>query len=157
MMKPAEELSNTIQTAVQAFAQIHAEAWAAKPDAATWSKKEIIGHLIDSACTNMRRLVVSQYEQNQKIVYLQEQWVALQNYQQADHQELIDLWRLLNRQMVRVMNNIPESSLQHQCDTGKERVEYHTLDYIMTDYVAHLKHHLSQLIPAHKQVSGCVN
>ena len=144
-MQQANELRDTIEKSIKSFAQIPAEAWRAKPDAAKWSKKEIIGHLIDSASTNIRRLVVSQYEPKQKIVYEQDQWVALQNYGQADHLELIELWKLLNLQMVRVLNHIPEDKLHHECDTGKELAEYHTLDFLMTDYVIHLKHHLSQI------------
>lgn len=145
-MQQANELSDIIQQSVKAFEQIPENTWVAKPDASKWSNQEILGHLIDSACNNMRRLVVSQFEQNQKMIYHQDHWIAAQNYQQADYQELIDLWRLLNRQMVRVMNNIPESKLQNTCDTGKGTVAYHTLEFLMTDYVSHLKHHLNQIL-----------
>jgi hypothetical protein len=145
-MRTADELKDIIPHATKAFAAISEESWVAKPHADKWSKQEILGHLIDSASNNIRRLVVSQYEPGQKIVYQQEQWVSLQNYQQTDYRELIELWRLLNLQMVRVMNTIPESKLSHVCDTGKDTLEYRTLAFLMTDYVAHLKHHLTQIL-----------
>ena len=44
----------------------------AKPDPAKWSKKEVLGHLIDSAHNNLRRFVVGQYEQQPNIVYDQD-------------------------------------------------------------------------------------
>ncbi len=80
-MLQAEELNATIQHSIKAFEQIPPEAWAAKPVPERWSKQEVLGHLIDSAMNNIRRLVVSQYEPNQKMIYYQDQWVAAQNYQ----------------------------------------------------------------------------
>jgi uncharacterized damage-inducible protein DinB len=149
-MQQADDLRITIQQTIKAFEQIPQEAWAAKPKPEKWSKQEILGHLIDSAMNNIRRLVVGQYEPNQKMIYYQDQWVMAQNYQQADYQELIELWRLLNQQMVRVMTNIPPDKLQNTLDTGKGTVAYHTLEFIITDYVAHLKHHLGQILESKK-------
>jgi len=42
-----------------------------KPSPARWSKKEILGHLVDSAQNNIRRFVVAQYDERPKIVYNQ--------------------------------------------------------------------------------------
>ncbi|MDO1445292.1 DinB family protein [Rhodocytophaga aerolata] len=144
-MQQADELLGMIDKSVKAFEQIPPEDWVATPTPEKWSKQEILGHLIDSAINNIRRLVVGQYEPNQKMIYFQDQWVAAQNYQQAPSRELLDLWRLLNLQMVRVMNNVPPEKLQNTVDTGKGTVAFHTLEFIMTDYVAHLKHHVAQI------------
>ena len=38
-------------------------------------QRPILGHLIDSAMTNIRRLIITQYQQNEKIVYAQDEWV----------------------------------------------------------------------------------
>jgi hypothetical protein len=65
-----------------------------------WSKKEIIGHLCDSAFTNIRRFVVTQYKENENIVYDQNAWVKAQNYQNVPTSELINLWKALNYQIV---------------------------------------------------------
>ena len=142
----AEKLLNIINKSVNEFEDITQEEWIKKPNPSKWSKKQILGHLIDSALTNLRRFVITQYQQKQKIVYHQDEWVEIKNYQEADIGELIELWRLLNLQLVRVINRIPEEKLQNICDTGKEAVAYHSLEFLISDYIVHLKHHLSQII-----------
>ncbi len=119
--------------------------WAAKPNPTRWSKKEIVGHLIDSAQNNLRRFVVTQYAANQNIVYDQNQWVALQHYQTTATIDLLDLWRLLNFQIARVIENIPPEQLTQTCDTGKNGPELYALDWLIKDYLAHTQHHLRQV------------
>ena len=144
-MKPSEELRSIINKSVKKFNLILEKDWTKKDSQRKWSKKEILGHLIDSASTNLRRFIITQYEQEQKIVYAQDDWVKIQNYQDSDIQEVIELWKLLNLQIVRTINSIPENKLQYVCDTGKETAEYHTLEFLIADYVVHLKHHLTQI------------
>src|SRR5215831_15394924 len=68
-----------------------------RPSKERWSKKEVIGHLIDSASNNHQRLVRAQIASGQDFAgYAQEQWVLLQNYQAAQWHDLIDLWRAYN-------------------------------------------------------------
>jgi hypothetical protein len=145
-MKTSEELRNIINSSLEECKLISEEEWAKKPNPEKWSKQEILGHLIDSAMTNIRRFVISQYVQNQKIVYYQDEWVKFQNYQQADLKELLTSWKLLNLQLARTVDNIPSNKLQNICDTGKETVELHTLEFLITDYVKHLNHHLNQIL-----------
>src|SRR5580693_8174910 len=52
--------------------KIGEEDFSYKSDPSKWSKKEILGHLVDSAQNNIRRFVVSQYEDIPKIVYQQD-------------------------------------------------------------------------------------
>jgi hypothetical protein len=54
-----------------------------------WSKKEILGHLIDSATNNHQRFVRAQFETNPEIVYDQENWNLFSYYQQMDSRDLI--------------------------------------------------------------------
>src|SRR5664279_1795855 len=100
-------------------ANISAEAWENKPLAEKWSKKEIIGHLIDSAQINLQRFVRCTYEENFKLTYEQIEWVQAQHYQQADINELLALWRSLNLQIIRVWENYPAGRLQARCDNSK--------------------------------------
>ncbi|MGC4102580.1 DinB family protein [Ferruginibacter sp.] len=116
-----------------------------KPAADKWSRKEIIGHLIDSAQNNIRRFIVTQYETKPNIVYAQNDWVALQNYQQYNSKDLITLWQLLNRHIVVILKNMPESKWQLQCNTGKGAAELHTIDFLAKDYITHHLHHLKQI------------
>ncbi|HRH60565.1 MAG TPA: hypothetical protein PL045_08340, partial [Chitinophagaceae bacterium] len=89
----------------------------------------------------IRRFVVSQYEQDNKIVYRQDDWVALQNYQSASHADVITLWKLLNEQVIRIIEKMPEDKLQNTCITESQ----HNLQWLIEDYVIHHNHHLAQI------------
>jgi hypothetical protein len=122
--------------------------WNYKAGPGKWTKKEIIGHLIDSAQINLQRFVRSTYTENFKVTYDQVECVDAQHYVNADIRELLELWRLLNKQIVRVLENYPPERLQVQSDTGKSAVSYHTVEFLAQDYVNHLKHHLKAIEPA---------
>ncbi|MCZ4245169.1 DinB family protein [Pedobacter punctiformis] len=139
------EILMLVKQALTDFESITEEAWNDKPQPLKWSKKELLGHLVDSASNNTRRLIVGQYEQGAKIVYHQDEWVSYQNYQEASVADVKILWKLLNDQIARVIEKIPENKLQNVCDTGKGKVEMHTLAYFIEDYVVHLKYHLKQI------------
>jgi len=139
------EILSLVDQAMIDFENITEKAWNDKPQPSKWSKKELLGHLIDSASNNIRRLIVGQYEQGVKIVYHQDEWVLYQNYQGTDIADVKMLWKLLNDQICRVIENIPEEKLQNNCDTGKGKIDLYTLSYFIEDYVLHLKYHLKQI------------
>src|ERR1700733_11585625 len=118
--------------------------WAYKSAPDKWSKKEIIGHLIDSAQINLQRFVRCTYEENFKLIYEQVEWVEAQRYQKADIRDLVPLWELINLQIIRVLENYPADRLQAQCDNSKTTVSLHTVEWLAQDYLDHLKHHLNQ-------------
>ena len=119
--------------------------WSYKAGPNKWSKKEIIGHLIDSAQINLQRFVRSTYSENFTLTYDQVEWVDAQHYISAEIEELLELWRLLNRQIIRVLENYPTHRLQIQSDTGKTAVCFHTVEHLAQDYVNHLNHHLKSI------------
>ncbi|MGH1519127.1 DinB family protein [Chryseobacterium sp. JK1] len=138
-------LKNIIDKELQRFQNIPEEEWSQKSSSEKWSKKEIIGHLCDSAFTNIRRFVVTQYKENENIVYDQNEWVKAQNYQNVPTNDLIDLWKLLNYQLIHVVENIPDEALQRTCDTTKTETRVFTLEFLINDYVDHLQHHLKAI------------
>jgi hypothetical protein len=93
--------------------------WESKPASGKWSNKEIIGHLCDSAMINLQRFVRCTYEENFKLIYEQDEWVAAQRYQEMEIENLLELWRLLNLQIARVIDKYPADRLQAQCDNNK--------------------------------------
>ncbi|MES2378784.1 MAG: DinB family protein [Bacteroidota bacterium] len=119
--------------------------WDIKPDPSRWSRKEIIGHLIDSAQINLQRFVRCTYEENFKLTYEQVEWVQVQHYQDEDINEILELWRLLNFQIIRVWKNYPADRLGAKCDNSKKEITLHTVEFLAQDYVDHLKHHLRQV------------
>ena len=142
-----EETIDKLIDAIEEFLKIDQASmdWETKPSANKWSKKEIIGHLIDSAQVNLQRFVRCTYEENFKLIYAQDEWVAAAHYQDAEVKEILDLWILLNRQIIRVLSNYPDTRLNAVCDTGKNEVSLHTVEWLAADYVVHMKHHLAQI------------
>ncbi|WP_333596686.1 DinB family protein [Chryseobacterium flavum] len=139
-------LKNIIDAEVHRFRTISEEEWNYKATPEKWSKKEIIGHLCDSAFTNIRRFVVTQYKENENIIYDQNIWVKAQNYQNIPVAEVINLWKVLNYQIVHIVENIPDEAMQRTCDTTKTEFQKRfTLEFIIKDYVDHLQHHLEAI------------
>src|ERR1700744_1106639 len=144
MNEIAAHLTNTVNNFLEHSPK--PEDWAYKPASGKWSAKEIIGHLTDSAQINLQRFVRCTYEERFKLIYFQEEWVAAQRYQDADLDELLDLWRLLNKQIVRVLNNYPADRWQVTCDSNRGEPVYYTVEFLANDYIRHMQHHLNQII-----------
>lgn len=138
-------LKNIVNEELRRFSNISEEEWSAKIFSEKWSKKEILGHLCDSALSNIRRFVITQYKENENIVYDQNFWVKAQNYQNVETSDIINLWKFLNLQIVNVVENIPDEDLQRTCDMTKTETKIFTLEYIINDYIDHLQHHLKAI------------
>ena len=145
MKEVAAQLEDIINSYSVSFLNFTEAELLFKPATDKWSKKEIIGHLIDSAQNNIRRFVITQYETTPHVVYAQNDWVSIQNYQQYNSKDLITLWQLINRHIVVILKNLSEEKLQLQCNTGKGKEELHTIDFLAKDYITHHLHHLKQI------------
>lgn len=121
-----------------------------------WSKKEILGHLIDSASNNHQRFVRVQFTNDLFFPgYDQNEWVRIQDYQSANWHSLVELWKDFNFHIIHILNRIPDEEL------NKKRVNHNlnqiawmeipasepvTLEYFIRDYFGHMRHHLNQLM-----------
>ena len=140
----ANELVGIVETASAKLRLLQETEVTLKVNPAKWSKKEILGHLTDSAVNNHQRFVRAQMTEEFSFPgYEQDEWVRRQDYNAKPWTELIDLWRLNNRHVAHVMRNIPEDKLDTMCRIGGGNPV--TLGFIAEDYVTHLKHHLTQL------------
>lgn len=108
-----------------------------------WSKKEILGHLVDSANINLQRFIRGQVEDNPSIYYEQDEWVSVQGYHEYDDEKLITLWESLNRHLVYVVNRIPHANLSRTCLS--KNGEARSLQELAGDYLSHLQHHIRQI------------
>ena len=133
------------------------EAQAAKPRSADhWSSKQIIGHLVDSAANNHARVVLGQLKDDLVFPgYDQDGWVRTNHYQDASWAQLVELWRAYNLHLHHLMSHADQAKLNTPCTlhTLQEiafktvpKSEPVTLEYLMKDYVDHLKHHLGQIL-----------
>jgi hypothetical protein len=110
-----------------------------------WSKKEILGHLIDSASNNHQRFVRAQLAPSLEIPsYQQEQWVATQSYATESWSDLVDLWLLYNRHLLHIIQTMPEASLPVPCAIGGSAPV--PLSEVISSYVDHIEHHLGQVM-----------
>jgi len=110
-----------------------------------WSKKEILGHMTDSALVNILRFVKTQYEPYAKIVYNQDHWTQCQNHQYNNSAHLLRLWESLNHQLLHILKNISEDASKLTCDVGDDHVMLRDLKQIAKSYVSHLEHHVDQI------------
>jgi len=144
MQATIQKLNNIILDYTPKLEQIPHDILGKKTNPGKWSKLEILGHLADSAQNNLRRFLVAQYEENPKIVYRQDDWVALSGYLNYPPAELITLWCSLNKHMSMVLQNMPEANASRTCDTNNP--EFHTIAWLAEDYVKHLLHHIHQVL-----------
>lgn len=120
-----------------------------------WTPKQIVGHLVDSAANNHRRFVLGQLARDLAFDgYAQEEWVSAQRYDRADWDTLVALWRSYNLHLAHVMAHTPAEVLRRERAAHTlDRIAFKTvpagrpatLEYLMRDYVGHLKHHLRQI------------
>jgi hypothetical protein len=114
-----------------------------KPLPGKWSKKEILGHLIDSAANNHQRFIRLQLDREVTHPgYDQDGWVQANAYQQADWSALISLWASYNLHLAAVIERIDPACGEH---TWHHPNADYKLSFLVDDYVVHLRHHLSQI------------
>lgn len=140
----ADELIQIVERAAEILRGLSEEAVAERLAPGKWMKKEILGHLLDSAANNQHRFIRAQLTDSLHFPdYQQPQWVALNDYAHRPWLELVEFWRLYNRHLAHVMRNIQSEKLETPCYLGDR--EMTTLGFIAQDYNYHLLHHLRQL------------
>ena len=114
-----------------------------KPNPKKWSKKEILGHLIDSASNNHQRFVRLQIDNAVTLPkYKQDEWVMVEHWQQKDWKEIITLWKLYNEHLLHLFQYVDETKLSNMITLGEEN---YILQFLIDDYVDHMEHHLKQI------------
>lgn len=140
------EIRDIVETFAKKCRAASEEEFDLKPNPAKWSKKEVLGHLIDSGHNNLRRFITGQYESTPpNIVYEQDFWVKANDYQHAQKESVIRSWELINDQIARVLDKMPEDAYSKKADTGRSEPNLCTLEWLAADYVKHMKHHINQI------------
>jgi hypothetical protein len=141
MQKAIAQLLVDIQAVREYISSLSEEELSRRPAPGKWSKKEILGHLADSALNNLNRFIRAQYEDSPHIVYAQDEWVRLQHYQERDSKDILALWESLNRQIAHVLTNMSVENYERLCRSEAA----HTLQWLADDYVRHMEHHMRQM------------
>ncbi|HEY4425556.1 MAG TPA: DinB family protein [Pyrinomonadaceae bacterium] len=126
-----------------------------------WSPAEVLGHLVDSAANNHQRFVRAQFTDHLVFSgYEQSQWVGSQKYNDEPWSDVVQLWSSYNLHLLHVASVIPEDVLTkarspHTLDqiafNHVDKNDPATLEYLIRDYVDHLRHHLDQIFAEGKQ------
>ncbi|CAL2090125.1 dihydrofolate reductase [Tenacibaculum sp. 190524A02b] len=141
-----QALTDIIEYFPKKLAFISEKEWTEKRQG-KWSKKEVLGHLVDSAFNNLQRYIRVQYEEVPHIVYYQNEWVQLQNWQNVKVEDIITLWIAINKQIVVIWLNFPKEKVKSRVNVSKDKEEIYTFAELIEDYIQHFKHHAKQIIP----------
>ncbi len=155
MTAPEFQLGQIVVAATPRLCSI-SDADASRPlSEGKWSRKEIVGHLIDSASNNHGRFVRVRFSDDLIFpTYDQDAWVRVQNYIRAPWVEFVTLWSLYNLHLTRAIAAIPpEERSRRRIRHNLHEVAFRsipasepaTLEYLIQDYVVHLEHHLAQI------------
>ena len=142
----ARLLAQTIATELPFLRAVtETEASAAPLSADAWSKKEELGHLIDSATNNRVRFVKAALEGSYEgPLYAQDDWVRLHGYAGMPWADIVDLWFQYNLLLSRLVKGIPDERLKAECKIGYGAPV--TLGFLIADYVLHMQHHVDHIL-----------
>jgi hypothetical protein len=113
-----------------------------------WTRKEIVGHLLDSATNNRQRFVrAASQGRFAGPNYGQDAWIAAHGYADQPWETLLEWWKVEHEILAAVVDRIPEQRLDARCILDED--EPVTLRFLIEDYFPHQRGHLDQLnVPA---------
>ena len=162
-MSYVNTLNTIISKGVQGISTLSAAEMNFKASPGKWSKKELLGHLIDSAYNNHQRFIRAEKQGNLIFQgYDQEGWVIKNNYQNRNLEELLKLWEAANLHLAAIINGLSKEFInrpftQHNfhkiCMNLLSEGEPTSLSYLIWDYLFHIEHHLAQIIPNYKKIN----
>ena len=144
MRELSEQLLRVVETAEPKLRKVSEPEGSRPIRPGGWSRKQVLGHLIDSASNNHQRFVRAALQPSLDFPrYDQDGNVGVQAPQEADWPLLVSLWAAYNRYLAHIIARLPAPKLETVCRIGSG--EPVTLDFLANDYVTHLVHHLVQI------------
>ena len=142
-----ESVANDLQSAIKIadrLREIRETDVSVRPAPGKWSKKEILGHLIDSASNNHQRIVrMQELPDIGTFSYAQMHWVNSQHYKSEQWDELVNFWYYYNTHLAHIIEHVDPDSLDNRCDMDYSKPA--TLRFVIEDYHRHVQHHLGQI------------
>jgi hypothetical protein len=109
-----------------------------------WSRKQVLGHLIESASNNHQRFVRAALADALEFpAYDTPGSVRAVSVQSAAWPMVLDLWASYNRYLAHIILHLPNDKLDVVCRIGSNAPV--SLRHLAQDYVEHLLHHLRQI------------
>jgi hypothetical protein len=142
--KISDGIRKTIEDFAGRFENLDDAKASQKPQPDKWSRKEILGHLIDSASNNHQRFVRAQYVKDFSFPpYEQTEWVKIQHYGSCPWIELLTFWKSYNLHLAHIISCLPKECLKVPYRLGSGDLV--TIGYVVVDYLGHMQHHLRQI------------
>lgn len=112
-----------------------------------WTRQQLLGHLIDSCANNHQRIIRGMSQVAVAFPgYDQEALVEVQRYAEAPAEVLLALWSSYNTHLAWVLEGLSAERYQVPIAVGNDAAL--PLERLILDYIAHLEHHLRQLLGA---------
>jgi hypothetical protein len=109
-----------------------------------WTRKQVVGHMVDSAANNRQRFVRASIEGRYAgPKYAQDAWVAAHGYTRQAWETLLRWWEVQHEILASVVDEIAEERLDSGCVVGEDAPV--TLRFLIEDYVTHQRWHLAQI------------
>jgi hypothetical protein len=109
-----------------------------------WTRKQIVGHLLDSAANNRQRFVRAAIHGSfTGPDYAQAAWVVAHGYAGQSWSTLLSWWQTEHEILAAAVDNIPEERMESCCVVGQNAPV--TLCFLVEDYFRHQRWHLAQL------------
>jgi len=110
-----------------------------------WTRKQIVGHMLDSAANNRQRFVrASIHGGFAGPDYAQAEWVLAHGYATKPWATLLHWWEVEHAILAAAVDCIPEDRFEAVCKIGEN--EPVTLRFVVEDYFRHQRWHLKQLM-----------
>ncbi|HMB62547.1 MAG TPA: DinB family protein [Eudoraea sp.] len=146
MTDTIKRLEHLIRSGLDYIAESSETELALKPTPEKWSKKEILGHLVDSGINNLQRFTEIQFESKPYKIrnYNQDELVRVNDYQHSETREIVDFWVAVNQRIKSLMEQQSEKTLNFKIELDHGNIS--DLRFLMKDYVDHMEHHLNQIM-----------
>jgi len=159
-VKESESISNRLLLSIRLYkgklTAIDGVTASQKTSKKNWSRKENLGHLIDSAVNNHRRFVLMNKKEDMVLDgYNQNLWVASQTYQNRNWLELIQFWQSYNIHLAHIIRNFDDRLFMKPFTSHNlHKIAFNTLQhdepasisYLANDYVDHMEFHLNRIL-----------
>jgi hypothetical protein len=140
-----DKFRSRIEQAQAALQGIHEEGASQKYPGGEWTRKQVLGHLLDSAANNHIRFVAASLDGKYAgPKYNADGWVRAHDYANLSWSYLFEQWRVRNSILAHVVDHVPEAALDSECIIGDDQPV--TLLFVIEDYLDHLDHHVSDIL-----------
>jgi hypothetical protein len=145
LQEVARQLGGVLEVVVPRLRELTEEESAEHRYPGSWSRKQVLGHLVDSATNNLHRLVRARIQGELVFPgYEQEKWVTVEAWEERPWGEVVDLFLALNRHLAHLIARLTPEAGAIRCRIGDG--EPVTLAFVAEDYVRHLRHHVQQIL-----------